>query len=86
MKILISERENRSQHEIRSLSNFTYDEEGLDRGRPIRDKVILVVDLLNNEQGLQQERTEAFEYRKKFYPGTGPSAEQVGLGQSLGIQ
>jgi hypothetical protein len=62
-------------YKIRSLSNFAFEEEGLDRGRPIRDKVVLVCDLLNNQAGLAQERTEAFEYRKKFYPGTGPSAE-----------
>jgi len=73
-------------YKIRSLSNFTFDENGLDRGKPVRDKVVLVCDLLNNEQGLQQERTEAFEYRKKFYPGTGPTADQVGIGQNIGMQ
>lgn len=26
-----------------------------------------------------QERTEAYEYRKKFYPGTGPTPSQAGL-------
>ena len=28
---------------------------------------------------MYQERSEAFEYRKKFYPGAGPTAEQAGV-------
>jgi len=28
---------------------------------------------------LYQERAEAYEYRKKFYPGNGPTAEQAGI-------
>lgn len=26
-----------------------------------------------------RERTEAYEYRRKFYPGTGPTPSQAGL-------
>jgi hypothetical protein len=26
-----------------------------------------------------QERSEAYEYRKKFYPGAGPNAQQAGI-------
>lgn len=26
-----------------------------------------------------RERTEAYEYRKKFYPGTGPTPQEAGL-------
>jgi len=39
----------------------------------------LICDLLSSEQQLIQERTEAFEYRKKFYPGAGPTAQQAGI-------
>ena len=36
-------------YKIRSLSGFSYDEQGLDRGKPVREKVILICDLLQNE-------------------------------------
>jgi len=39
----------------------------------------LIIDLLGQEQKLFHERAEAFEYRKKFYPGAGPTAEQAGI-------
>lgn len=54
-------------------------ENGKDKGQSIREKIGLIVDLLNSDQQLMQERTEAYEYRKKFYPGTGPTPSQAGL-------
>ena len=39
----------------------------------------LICDLLSSESRLHQERAEAFEYRKKFYPGAGPTADQAGI-------
>ena len=54
-------------------------ENGLERGNAIREKVNLICDLLSSEARLHQERAEAYEYRKKFYPGAGPTAEQAGI-------
>ena len=51
----------------------------MDRGSAIRDRVNTIVDILSQESRLYQERAEAFEYRKKFYPGAGPTSEQAGI-------
>ena len=66
-------------YKISSLCNFSYNENGLDRGHSVREKVNLVIDMLSQEQRLFQERAEAYEYRKKFYPGAGPTADQAGI-------
>jgi ENTH domain len=66
-------------YKMSTLSNFYFQEGGKDQGQFIREKVSLICDLLGSEQQLIQERAEAFEYRKKFYPGTGPNAEQAGI-------
>ena len=62
-------------YKISALCNFSASEGGVDRGSAIRDKVNLIIDMLSAEHRLYQERSEAFEYRKKFYPGAGPTAE-----------
>ena len=54
-------------------------ENGKDQGSSVREKTNLICDLLSSEQAITQERAEAFEYRKKFYPGPGPTAEQAGI-------
>ena len=69
----------RDTYKISSLCNFNYMENGVERGGAVREKVNLICDLLGSEQRLHQERAEAFEYRKKFYPGAGPTAEQAGI-------
>ena len=69
----------RDVYKISSLCNFSYNENGVDRGSAVREKVNLVIDMLSAEQRLYQERAEAFEYRKKFYPGAGPTSEQAGI-------
>jgi len=43
--------------------NFSFTEAGLDRGKAVREKINLILDLLNNEELLQRERKEAFDYR-----------------------
>lgn len=50
-------------YKISSLSNFSFSEAGLDKGKPIREKCSLLCDLLANEDMLMRERKEAFEYR-----------------------
>ena len=62
-------------YKISTLCNFSHNENGMERGNSVREKVNLIVDMLSQEQRLYQERAEAFEYRKKFYPGAGPTAE-----------
>ena len=34
---------------------------------------------------MYQERGEAFEYRKKFYPGAGPTSEQAGITDPVAV-
>ena len=63
------------QFKISSLCNFNYMENNVERGHSVREKVNLVCDLLSSENRLHQERAEAYEYRKKFYPGAGPTAD-----------
>ena len=65
----------RDMYKISTLCNFSYNESGKECGISVRDKVNLIVDMLSQEHRLYQERAEAFEYRKKFYPGAGPTAE-----------
>jgi len=72
----------RENYKLSSLTNFSYSEGGLDKGKPVREKCNLLLDLLNNEELLMRERKEAFEYRQKCYPGSGPSASEFGLGSS----
>jgi epsin len=62
-------------YKLNSLTSFYFQENGKDQGVFIRDKAALVTDLLTTEAKLMHERSEAFEYRKKFYPGTGPTAQ-----------
>lgn len=66
-------------YKISALTNFSASEAGVDRGASVREKCNLVLDLLSAEHRLYQERAEAYEYRKKFYPGAGPTAEQAGI-------
>lgn len=66
-------------YKLSTLNNFYFQEGGKDQGVFIREKCSLICDLLSSEQKLIQERSEAFEYRKKFYPGTGPTAQQAGI-------
>ena len=61
-------------YKLNPLTSFYFTENGKDQGMCIREKCALVCDLLQSDQKLMHERSEAFEYRKKFYPGTGPSA------------
>ena len=65
----------RDMYKISTLCNFSYNEGGKECGNCVREKVNLIVDMLSQEQRLYQERAEAFEYRKKFYPGAGPTAD-----------
>lgn len=61
-------------YKLNSLTSFYFQENGKDQGQFIREKAALVSDLLTSESKLMHERSEAFEYRKKFYPGSGPTA------------
>lgn len=54
---------------ITTLQNFTYYEENQDKGAQIREKAILLADLVVNPQKLEFEREQARQYRMKFYPG-----------------
>lgn len=53
----------RENYKLTSLMNFSFTEAGLDRGKAVREKINLILDLLNNEELLQRERKEAFDYR-----------------------
>ena len=59
---------------ITSLQNFTYYEEGQDKGLAIREKAILINDLLTYPQRLEEEREQARLYREKFYAPSSTAA------------
>jgi hypothetical protein len=65
----------REMYKISSLNGISHLEDGLERGKPIREKACLICDVLNGEELLMRERAEAFEYRRKFYPAGGPTPE-----------
>ena len=75
----------RDMYKISALCNFTYNENGMERGNSVREKVNLIIDMLSQENRLYQERAEAFEYRKKFYPGAGPTSEQAGVSNPAAV-
>ena len=56
---------------ITTLQNFTYYEEQADKGAAIREKAILIADLLSHPQRLEEEREQARVYREKFYSRPG---------------
>jgi hypothetical protein len=41
---------------LNNLTGFSFDENGVERGRTIRDKATLIYDLLNNKHKLELER------------------------------
>ena len=75
----------RDMYKISTMCNFSHVENGVDRGNAVREKTNLVIDMLSQEQRLYQERAEAFEYRKKFYPGAGPTSEQAGVSDPASV-
>ncbi|CDW78484.1 UNKNOWN [Stylonychia lemnae] len=56
---------------VTTLQNFTYYEDNIDKGSSIREKAILLADLLTSPQKLEEEREQARQYREKFYPRSG---------------
>jgi ENTH domain len=56
---------------LTSLQSFSCYEEGADKGHSIREKSILLQDLLTQPQRLEVEREQARQYREKFYPRSG---------------
>lgn len=56
---------------ITSLQSFSFYEDGMDKGHSIREKSILLQDLLTQTQRLEVEREQARQYREKFYPRSG---------------
>ena len=56
---------------ITTLSNFSYMEEGADKGASIREKSHLIADLLTIPSKLEEERQTARQYREKFYSKPG---------------
>ncbi len=57
------------QQRLQELQTFSFEEGNIDRGRQIRDKAYLIMDLIHNQHKLEIERKAALEYRQKFYPG-----------------
>ena len=51
------------KYKITTLQNFTYYEDNADKGLPIREKAILITDLLNYPARLEEERQQAAQYR-----------------------
>lgn len=55
---------------LQGLMSFSYQEDNTDKGLAIRDKAILLQDLVSQPQRLEVEREQAKQYRDKFYPGS----------------
>ena len=55
---------------VTTLQNFTYYEENIDKGAAIREKSLLLADLLTSPSRLEEEREQAKIYRQKFYPSS----------------
>lgn len=55
-------------YKLMNLQSFSYYEDGLDRGLAIREKAILLQDLVQQPQRLEVERDQARQYREKFHP------------------
>lgn len=53
---------------ITTLQNFSYIEDNIDKGASIREKSLLINDLLTSPQKLELERQQAKHYREKFHP------------------
>ncbi len=66
---------------ISTLQNFSFYEEGTDKGAGIRDKATLIVNLLQNERQLEEERVQAAQYREKFY-GSSRGGAQLSMGSN----
>ncbi len=60
---------------ITTLQSFSYYEENKDKGAVIRDKSILICDLLTHPERLEDERIQAQQFRDKIY---GPSKSAGG--------
>ncbi|TNV82238.1 hypothetical protein FGO68_gene17554 [Halteria grandinella] len=58
---------------LQGLMSFSYHEDNVDKGHSIRDKAILLQDLVTQPQRLEVEREQAKQYRDKFYPGSAAS-------------
>ncbi len=56
---------------IQNLQSFSHYEDNVDRGHAIREKCILIQDLVQSPQRLEVEREQAKQYRDKFYPQSG---------------
>ena len=54
---------------LQGLQSFSYHEDNMDKGHSIREKSILIQDLITQPQRLEVEREQARQYRDKFYPG-----------------
>lgn len=57
-------------YKLTSLQSFSYYEDNVDRGHAIREKCILIQDLVQSPQRLETEREQARQYREKFNPGS----------------
>lgn len=55
-----------NSHRIISLENFSYREEGVERGIGIRDKIKIIEELIDNPDILEEERDKAKNIRNKL--------------------
>ncbi len=77
MEYLLKNGPPRVQQELRNdsfkfsqLQSFSYYEDNSDKGLAIRDKAILIQDLITSPQRLEVEREQARVYREKFNIGS----------------
>lgn len=62
-------------YDLRRLENFTYiDEMGKDQGINVRQKAKLLIDLIQDDEKIRQERKKAKKYKDKFIGVSSESA------------
>jgi len=57
------------QYKVRPLMDFTFTEEGRDKGSGIRDKAKMIIELISDQDLLRAERDKARDHRNKFAAG-----------------
>ena len=79
------EMRNDMMFKIQNLMSFSYYEDNSDKGHSIREKCILIQDLVQQPQRLEVEREQARQYRDKFNPqGQSAYGNPAAIGSQYG--
>ncbi|CAE7613817.1 EPSIN2 [Symbiodinium natans] len=62
----------RDQYKVRPLMDFSYSEDGKDKGAAVREKTKAILELISDNELLRSERDKARTHREKFMGMPGP--------------